>query len=77
MVNLFEKINSTKKIIAILSIICLSFSVVLTQHLYDDVVTVNMEQSKNDTIKHSLSIAKENMSLTPDSTINVGKNYMN
>ena len=73
MVNLFEKINSTKKIIAILSIICLSFSVVLTQHLYDDVVTVNMEQSKNDTIKHSLSIAKENMSLTPDSTINVGK----
>lgn len=73
MVNLFEKINSTKKIIAILSIICLSFSVVLTQHLYDDVVTVNMEQSKNDTIKHSLSVAKENMSLTPDSTINVGK----
>lgn len=73
MVNLFEKINSTKKIVAILSIICLSFSVVLTQHLYDDVVTVNMEQSKNDTIKHSLSVAKENMSLTPDSTINVGK----
>lgn len=73
MVNLFEKINSTKKIITILSIICLSFSVVLTQHLYDDVVTVNMEQSKNDTIKHSLSVAKENMSLTPDSTINVGK----
>lgn len=72
-INVFEKINVPKKIIAVMIIICISFSVVLTQHLYDDVVTVNMEQSRTDTIKQSLSVAKNNMALTPDSTINVGK----
>lgn len=72
LINIFEKTNKTKKIISFFSIVCASFFIVLTQHGYEDVITVNMEQSKNDTIKQSLSVAKKNMALTPDSTINVG-----
>ena len=72
-INILENTTRLKKLVSFIFILCLSLLIILTQHTYDDVVTVNMEQSKNDTIKQSLSTIKENIALTPDSTINVGK----
>lgn len=71
--QIFGNINIVKKVSACGLIACTSIGIVISQHAYDDVISVNPIQSQTDTNRQSLSILKNNMMLTPDSTMNVGK----
>lgn len=63
-----------KRSIATLLVIGCTVSVLFTQYIYGDVVAVNVGAVRGGLgLKKSTQVIKNNLTLTPDSTINVGK----
>lgn len=70
---IYKKQNKLKKLVCICTMLLCTFSIIYTQNIYGDGVEANNSQIGGTGIKKSLLTLKNNKTLTPDSTVDVGK----